>query len=662
MLVDIDFETASAEDLKLVGAWPYAESATTEILCLNWSVDDGPKRRWFPGDSTEELCTLAADPRVVFVAHHAGFEQAIWHYKMVLEFGLPPVPVERWEDTMATCAWKAIALKLEKAAQAVRLPIEKDMEGNRLTLSMSRPNKKTGMYPERTPEVLTRIGDYCDQDVAVEGALRKRIGLLKDQSPHERGIWLLDQKINQRGIRVDLAFVEQAQRVVDRATVPLLAEFRDLTSGINPGQVQKIIQWAEFQGEYLKNLQKGYLEELLGEEEVDGYESNAGEDDDAVLPDVQMSGIVRRVLQIRQMLGSASIKKLKKMRSCVCSDGRARYLLQYHAANTGRWGGRLLQPQNFPRGTLKVSPAEAVDAIMTGDPEYVEMVLGAPAIECVASSLRHALVPDKDKLFLVGDFVGIEARIVLALAGQHDKTMLIAAGQNPYFDFGQLMFGRPIEKDNLADYIPAKAGVLGCGFQCGPNNFNLKFLGGKDLPMAEEVVRTYRKDWAPRVPGLWYGLERVAMQAVRDEVPQEAFGVAYRCEGDWLTATLPSGWQRIWYHRPELFRDEKFDKDAWHYNAYKGGKLTQVKAYGGLLTENVVQGLARGLLCASMMRLERAGFPIVLTVHDEVVCEVPENGADLDRFEQIMAEPTAWSERIGIPIAVEAWQGRRYKK
>jgi len=206
-----------------------------------------------------------------------------------------------------------------------------------------------------------------------------------------------------------------------------------------------------------------------------------------------------------------------------------------------------------------------------------------------------------------------------------------------------------------------KNSVLGCGFQMGSEKFRARYCPEQPIEFAENVVRTYRKEWAPEVPKLWYALERAALRAA-EHGRGGAYGVEYRHEGEWLTATLPSGWQKLWYPRPVLFRDEKFDKNAWRYNAYKGGKLSQVKAYGGLLTENAVQGLARGLLAASMMRLERAGYPIVLTVHDEVVCEVDEDTADLARFEELMAEPTQWSERLGVPVAVESWQGMRYRK
>jgi DNA polymerase bacteriophage-type len=536
---------------------------------------------------------------------------------------------------------------------------------------MSWPNKKTGMLPERTPEVMQRISDYCAKDVEIETRLRHKLGLLSEQSPHERGVWTLDQKINQRGVRIDLDFVRQAQAVVDRATVPLLAEFRDLTGGVNPTQRDKVMAWCAGQGVQLDSLRKEYLTELLGAEEEDtdvtaGYESLSGDDEQDGDGVPKAAGSLppglRRVLGIRQMLGSASIKKLARMRACVGPDGRARGLLQYHAAGTGRWGGRLFQPQNFPRGALKCSPDDAVDAIMSGDPEYVEMMLGLPAIEAVSSSLRHALIPDPGKVFCVGDFAGIEMRVVLALAGQHDKCDLLATGKDVYLDMANDIYNRrDLTKADIAERTIGKNTVLGCGFGMGPSKFHDRYCPKQPVEFAEQVVMSYRKQWAPKVPPLWYGLEAAALRGVTLGYG-EAYGVAYRKVDGWLVAELPSGWQRIWYPEPRPFHDVAFDKNAWFYSAYKGGKLSHAKAYGGLLTENTVQGLARGLLVASMMRLERNNYPIVLTVHDEAVCEVDEAKADVHEFEQLMAEPTQWAREIGIPIAVEAWQGDRYRK
>jgi DNA polymerase len=432
-------------------------------------------------------------------------------------------------------------------------------------------------------------------------------------------------------------------------------------------------------------MQKETIAKLLGEQEVDdaGYESNADTSDE--LPKWDDVGVlgrpdVRRMLEIRSMLGSSSITKLDTMLACVGYDGRARGLLQYHAAGPGRWGGRIIQPQNFPRGDWKrkgITVEQTVAAIMSGDPAVVERSVGtyvdsetgevvhANAIQCVADSLRHALIPDPDKVFLVGDYAGIEARVVLALAGQHDKTALMASGQDVYLDVAHRIYNRPpgsLTKANVVERTIGKNTVLGCGFQMGTDRFHERYCPKQPLSFAAEVIETYRHDWAPKVPELWYGLQDAALKAVKTGRAHEAYGVVYRREGDFITASLPSGWQKLWYYRPELGISPVTDRECWFSWTSKNGKWVRRSMYGGLLTENVVQGLARGLLCAAIDRLEQAGMPVVLTVHDEIVVELDKAKADVLRFKQLMAQPTEWSDRIGIPIEVEEWVGDRYRK
>ena len=666
--VIIDFETASACSLKDAGAAAYSEHWSTEVLCLVWQVGgEAEFGVWCPSlpeyaDITA-LRALARRSDVIFVSH-ASFEQFIWKNIMV-PLGLPEMPPERWEDTQATAAWRSLPLQLEKLMKVIDLPFQKDMEGSRLTVSLSKPNKKTGML-DRSPETLRRVVEYCKTDVACEAAVLRTLG---DLSPAERKVWLLDQEINHRGVRLDMEFVRQAQLVVDRATPPLLEEFRDITGGINPGQVAKVIEWCGAQGVALENLQKGYLAELLGEGEEDDDSSATDEGGDWVhgvgLPKPRLPGNVERVLTIRGMLGSASIKKLARMQACVGLDGRARGLLQYHAAHPGRWGGRLLQPQNFPRGEGKVRPDAAVAAILSGEPAVVEATFQTNAIAAVAASLRHAIVAGEGRVFEVGDFAGIEARIVLALAGQHEKCALIAAGEDPYLDFACQMFHKPAgfyTKDDKDIRFKGKGGVLGCGFQCGPDNFNVKFLKGADLETAELTVHTYRKEWAPKVPVLWEALKHACMDCVKFGCTVEVYGCTFRREGDFMAIDLPSGWQTIWYYRPHLHVKPGWDSPSPHYWAMKAGQWTRIGLYGGLLCENIVQALARGILVAAMERLTTAGKPIVLTVHDEVICEVKEDEADLDRFKAIMEERPEWVARMGVPIEVEAWSGARYRK
>lgn len=699
-----DYETASARDLKTCGAAVYAEHWSTEILCLVWRRERGNAFGvWCPWldeyrDLTE-LRRLAEDPEAIFVSH-AMFEQFIWRFIMVPVLGMPPLPPERWEDTQATAAYKSLPLALEKLLKVLGRPTQKDMEGSRLTIGLSRP-KKDGSY-DRTTATLGRVVEYCKTDVAGEEDALHALG---DVSAGERKVWLLDQEINHRGVKIDLEFVRAAQQVVDRATVPLLTEFRDLTSGINPTQRDKVVEWCKGQGVELESLRKDYLAELLGSDEDGeddaGYESLA--DEELVASDLSGFGgasgglptPVRRVLEIRQMLGSASIKKLARMQACVGSDGRARSLLQYHAAHPGRWGGRLIQPQNFPKGGIVGADGgkvDYIDAILSGDPNscrfHKKMLDGSlaaiEAIETVSMSLPSALVAEEGYVYEVGDYSGIEARIVLALAGQHDKTALIAAGLDAYLSFACDMFHVPqgtYTKDDKAARQKGKGGVLGCGFQCGYDSFNYKFLGGKpgqitafgqilnrdfgDPDTAILTVNTYRQQWAPKVVELWNALKWAVKECVAHGRTITVYGCTLRIVGDFMAIDLPSGWQTVWYYQPAMRPRETARGVEYQpsYKAMKSGKWITVFLYGGILCENIVQALARGILVEAMGRLNyREQKQIVLSVHDEAVCEVPEDKADLPRFISAMEERSPWIERMGVPIAVEAWTGSRYKK
>ncbi len=688
IFVELDFETLSLCDLKLCGAEVYSEDPSTEIICLVYKWENF-YHMWWPGCEFDvHLSRLAADPAVHFVAHNAAFEQAIWRNRMVALHGFPPIPVERWHCTLASCAYKGMRLSLDKVAIDLRLHDRKDLEGNKLTLGLSKFETKKDWMARKpddvktkkewaklyrpgmnlnplVPEVRERVIEYCKQDVVVEDAVLHRVGLLKGK---ERQIWMYDQTINQRGVRIDLDFAHACQRIINQVTARLLREFQELTGLAKIGS-PKLLDWCLDQGVCLDNLQKKTLAAALEIEEDDpdptfGYAHLADEQENWAAETILcLPPIVRRVLEIRQALGGAAIKKIKRMLYCTGSDGRARGLLQYHAAHSGRWGGRLLQPQNFPRDSLKgIDPDVAVQTILSGDPDVVESAFGLPVLDVISRCLRHALVASSGQTFLVGDYAQIEARIVLALAGQYDKCAVMAAGQDVYVDMARSIFAGEIDKERRQ---AGKAAVLGLGFQCGASKFQYmaEHNYGVSLPIeqCEAVVETYRKEWAPKVPPLWYEFDRASLHAVEKAQATEAYGVVFKPEGEWLTAALPNGWQKLWYYSPSM-GISKFDLPCWTSMQSKLGKWIRVDMYGGLETENVVQALARGLLCAAIDRLERAGFPVVLTVHDEIICEVDKDKADEVEFSRLMAEPTEWSDRLKIPVAVESWTGTRYKK
>lgn len=662
----IDFETASACDLKKCGAHVYAADPTTEVLCLGVTIDgDDPfvmgDMSWDNGET--DLQRAAADPTVTFIAHNAGFEKAIWRHIMVPVYGWPDIPNDRWHDIMASCAMKGLPLKLERAAMAMHLHAQKDTAGSKLTIGLSKPNKKG--YLDRSPASLQRVMTYCKDDIYAELELHRAVrGLGAD----ERRVWLLDQTINERGVRLDMDFVSAAQQVVDQATVPLLREFRELT-GMEKLASPKLLTWANERGANIPNLQKETLAKYLGVED-DEEDSIAGDEEDQI-EDEQFSlpFDCRRALEIRSTLGSASIKKLVAMRSCCGADGRARGLLQYHGAGPGRWAGRLLQPQNFPRPTTKVGgfnadPVELVSAIQSGDAGYVEAIFGNP-IAAVASSLRHAIVASEGNLLTVGDFATIEARIVLAIAGQHDKTALIASGQDIYVDMAQTIFDRPVDKKRDPELRQTgKNTVLGCGFQMGWKKFRSRYAQDKDEEFARRCIDAYRKDFAPMVPKLWYGLEAAAVGAVLRGKAHEAYGIVYKVEEGWLTCRLPSG-RRLWYREPEIRNvappwNPLVPRPVLHYRQWKKGMWMTVQSYGGMLTENVVQATARDMLVHSMFTCEKENLPIVLTVHDEVVIDAPGDNASLLR--DIMTDQPQWVKNLQVPVDAECWSASRYRK
>lgn len=678
----LDFETASACDLRKAGAWRYAEDPTTEVVSLTWRLSGSNHEPvlWSPYLSTngniealEELNDHARNTDILFVAHNTGFEKAIWRRIMMEQYGLPDVPNSRWHDTQAMCAMRVIPQDLARSVTVLRLPFHKDAEGSKITKALSKPDKRG--YYDRSAATLARVFAYNKSDILSTECLDDRLG---DLPTGERQVWLLDQRINERGVRLDLAFVRAAQAIVDRASGPLLTEFSTLTGGLAPTQVQKFQAWLKSEGCHIPDLKKETLIEVLGHAEGDDDEDAEPESlaDDGTVPtrsDYRITPAAKRALEIRQLVGSASIKKLARMETCICTDGRARGLLQYHGAGPGLWAGRLFQPQNFPRGSLKLGkkapdPSIVVDAIMTKDPDYVETVLGTPAVECVVSSLRHAIIASPGRTIVAGDFAGIQARTVLAMAGQHDKTELMASGADVYIDMAKSIFKRDdlTKEANPEERQIGKNTVLGLGFQMGAAKFRDRYAKDHPPEFSENVVKVYRKEWAPNVPHLWYALNDASAKAVWDHCRVETEWVTYEPVDGWLTAILPSG-RRLWYFNPQKVRtampwDETDIRRGWTYQAMKFGQWRTIHAFGGLLTENAVMACQRDLLVAAMFKCEKNGFPVILNVHDEIITEPLSVDANPDTLVQMMTDIPQWAKDMQIPVAVEAWAGDRYRK
>lgn len=665
MRVSIDFETRSTVDLRLTGVYPYAAHPTTDVWCMAWAIQDGAVQLWTPGDPAPDF-SGASEIR----AWSAQFERIIWREIMVKRYGFPEIPLEVWVDTAAEAAALALPRSLEQAASTLGLPVEKDMEGRRLMIQMSKPRKKKPLTWWDDAPRRERLYAYCRQDVVVERAVAERIRPLSD---YERKVYLLDQRINDRGVLIDRPLVEAAQKIVATGVARANEELESLTGVGAVTKVQDIRVWVTAQGIALDDLTKATVRDLL-------------QGEDGLPPDVI------RVLEIRQEAGKTSNAKLDSMLAYAGKEDRARGLLLYHGAGTGRWSGKGPQPQNYPRGTVK-EVERFIPSVLAGD--YDGIAAEEPPLAVISSMLRGMLRAAPSHRLLAGDYAQIEARIVAWFAGQWDLVDLFESGGRIYEEMAADIYSVPVEEiENPSERRTiGKSSVLGCGFQMGPDRFAedvqtktgiVLTRGARDddgelLPgevdEAARAVHGYRTRY-PRIPELWSELNAAAFSAVSNPGKVYTAGVGgvvkYTKRGQFLWCQLPSG-RFLAYALPAIqmvdppWEKDKEEKDrkkrpAVTYATVDGytRKWRRVAAYGGLLTENIVQATARDLMAAAMLRVEAAGYPVVLTVHDEIVCEVPEGKGSLEEFVNLLRTRPKWAARI--PVAAEGWEGERYRK
>lgn len=678
----MDYETVNGKtDLKKVGAWVYSECACTDILCLLFSVDGQAPFAWAPDYNEHRalLAELAADPKVRFI-RHGDFELAMWISQMVRIYNFPKKRLASWHDIMSSAALRGLPLAVDKLAPVLGT-MPKDKDGSRIVVGLSRMNKKTGMLPAYTPDVRQRTFDYCANDIYGEMEQHAKLGFLPAD---EQRAFELHQVMNVRGLGIDMAYVKACQKIVVEATAPLEKTFRKLT-GVGPNQRDEVLKWVRKRGVEIPNLQKETVAALVGEgvDAQDDFDNSADDWETASVPGAQeLPRDVHSALRIRQLIGSSSPRKLWKMEDCLCADGRARGLSQFHGSLPGRSTGRLWQPYNFPRGTLidwdgKPPKVEhVVDTMMSGDWRRVEGQLLSPAIPAVVSGLRHAVVASPGHVFLSGDYAGIQARIVLALAGQWDKVDLLAKGVDVYCDMASQIYRRLITKADKPERQVGKNSVLGLGFQMGFMRFWNKYCSHLPIEFAQSVVAVYREEWAPQVPKLWRALQNASLRAVktgqeveaRDE-DGRAIGITYRMEDGCLVARVPTGGQ-IYYWNPKLARrampwDDTDIRECWTFQAMKNGQFRTIYAFGGQLTENAVMRVEVDIQRHGWQNCERSGFPIYHECYDELLAQVRDANPDLIGFRQCLLDVPRGAIELKVPIDVPAediWAGPRYRK
>jgi len=664
-MVTLDFETASRADLLKIGAWKYAADMSTFMLMVQIKVAiDGrplPTRVILERDIHKvdvELLELARDPNIIFSAQNAGFEMAMWRFHME-PLGYPPMPPERWHDTMAVSGMKGLPLGLDAAVTALELPIRKDMDGHRLMLQMCKPDRHGG-WSHHTSENIARLAEYGATDCEAQWGLYQAT---KGLGPAERQTWIIDQKINQRGIRIDTEFVHACIDVLEQVRVPMVERFRELT-GLKPTQREKVLNWVNDQGVPLGDMRKETLNAILDPDDEFGVEEFSE----------PLPYHVHEVITLRRSLASSSVAKLERMLQCAGNDGRVRYATQYHGARTGRDVGRLIQIQNYPRGEIGdrqgLTADILADAILTRNVDTIRELWGPDIFTAIISSLRSCIVPEKGKVLCAGDFAAVEARNLLSMAGQHDRVEQMHSGQDIYSEMASLIFKKPINR-KLPEFHKegaiGKATVLGSGYGLGPVGFRARFAPKDSIDLAMMAINSYRKDFAPNVPKFWYGLFEASVQAVwcNHAKAYSYSGIEFRKENDFLTMRLPNG-KKIWYHRPRkatsVIPGTVEERPSWTFMSYQGKRFRRHMAWHGMITADCIQGSARELMIGAMKRAEAAGLNTIFKVHDELVFEEKDRPDLAATVKQIMEDIEPWALERKFRVKAEVEVMERYRK
>ena len=644
--VHIDFETRSTVEIWDSGGWIYSTHPSTKIHCICYAVDDGPVQLCVQGEVWLELIELAKNPDTIFVAHNAFFERCIW--KNILEkIGMPPIPLKRWRCTMAKACAYGLPKALEKAAEAMQIDQRKDKAGRQIMLRMAKPLKQGTEIYDEDPEHFKLLYEYCKQDVRTERSLDNA---LPDLSEREQEIWFYDQLINSRGIRVDMSSVKNFISILEHKTDSLNRELVALTDGaVTKGtQVASMLAFLNAGGANMTSIDKQSVTTAIKS---------------GVLTPKQI-----QVLRLRQQLGKSSLAKYKKLMDAVDEEEILRDCFVYHAASTGRWGGKLVQLQNLPKG--KINTDKAIQDINKWGYPAVEIMYPGKIMEVLSACIRGLFVPAKGKEMYVVDYGAIEARVVMWLAGEQQglaefKATDAGTDEDIYVKMAQRIYGdlSLTKQNNPGERQLGKQAILGCGYGMGAEKFKATCAGyGINVSddEAQRIVNLYRSTYF-NVKNYWYDTERTMLNAFNAPETICTLGHTkwiHRKDRDAIFCMLPSG-RILTYMRPEM-RENKFGNMGMTFMTEITGQWIRRDTYGGLLVENITQAVARDIMAYSIPKLEVAGFPVLFHVHDEIVSERPVGENRVQEMVDLMCEIPNWA--TGCPIVGEGFITQRYKK
>lgn len=695
-IITLDFETRSEADLKKQGAYKYSRHPSTKPTCLAFKLRSNPKvalLKYHMINQPFAKLPIAFQHKwesfikegYLFVAHNAFFETCIYKNVLVRRYGWPDIPFRQFRCTAAKAAACALPRNLAGAGEALRLTTQKDKRGYVAMMATCRPTKAWNLWqkkknkqeppkflePDAGPAIWNMLYHYCKIDVVTEELLDLA---LPDLIPFEQEVWFLNQKLNWRGLHVD---TKTAKKVVDIMAVENKIKLKNLdilTMGLvtKPGSRQTILDFLAFEGVVLPDIRAQTVDDML----KSGKLSEDG----------------KKLLEIRKALSKTSTKKYQGFldRADVI-DNRVRDILMYHGASTGRDTGTGIQPHNFPKGLIRVSkerPYAAVENVIDCDVETLKLIYGDNLSILFSSILRNLILPSDGCELFVADFAKIEVAVLWWLAGNVLGLKILSEGMDPYKYQASANTGKRYEDigDDSDDRQLGKGQILGAGFGIGWRKFKKYAWDFYRLLLtdkqAKDAVKSYRES-NPSVPEMWGNFERAAIEAVESKRTIVTNKCKFFCRGKFLWVVLPSGRSLAYAYPQVAWRVREYEVDEidpvtklthtvkklttpkktlefWAVNS-KTKKWALERTWGGTLTENIVQAVARDLMAHSLLNLERKGYKTLLQVHDEILTENKIGKGNLKEFKDIMCTKPAWADSF-LPLDAKVWSGPRYRK
>lgn len=642
--LEIDIETYSSINLQKSGVYRYVEADDFEIMLFGYSVDGGEVKvidlmagEKIPSDILDAL----TDEDITKWAFNAQFERVCLSRYLGYPFGSYLKP-SSWKCSMVWSAYMGLPLSLEGVGAVLGLEKQKLTEGKDLIRYFCvpcNPTKTNGGRTRNLPsdemEKWQKFVAYNKRDVETEILIQQR--LIKFPVPDE--IWdeyLLDQEINDRGIKVDMDFVKQAIATDEISHTKLMNQMQEITELDNPNSVQQMKGWLAENGLETDTLGKKAVAELL---------KDAPDD-------------LSEVLKLRQQLAKSSVKKYTAMENAVCADSRARGMFQFYGANrTGRFAGRLVQLQNLPQNHMP-DLKEARGIVKSGDHETLEM-LYEDIPDTLSQLIRTAFVPKEGNKFIVADFSAIEARVLSWLAGEQWRNEVFANGGDIYCASASQMFRVPVEKHGVNAHLRQKGKIAELALGYGGSVGALKAMGALEMGILEEELKPLVNAWRqanPYIVKFWWDVDREVKKCIKEKKSQEAQNIKFHYMSGMLFIVLPSG-RKLAYVKPRIGENIFGGESVTYEGVGATKKWERLESYGPKFVENIVQAISRDILMYAMKTLSTCS--IVAHVHDEVIIEADQS-LSLDMVCKQMGRVPPWAK--GLLLDADGYECDFYKK